>query len=457
MRSTSTWRESFGLQVVLVVVALLGSILAGVSYLLLDSPYVPLAIGGVVLGALSAPLWIRKPVALLVVLLPTGLFPASLQSNLNRALTLAALGVWLVYILIRRQHIRWSATSLLMLAFLVWCLVSLVWAENLTVAVNVLGGYFFRFLLFLFLFVNEIRNRETFEGLMTTLAIAGWAYILAGVGSLLSSGYELGGRLQVLDANENSLGGIFPVVVVGVIWLALRASNLKKLLWTILGALFLLLSFVLIALSASRGSAITWLITILVMLLWKPTRLWGFIGLLILVAAAAAAPLVLSTTLDRFTDRLNDTLLGGREALWQAGWLLIRQHPLTGVGVGNSPYAMMEVIRSFRSIIGFESAPIHNPILAIWAETGILGLLLYLAVFASAIWAFGSQFFRLRRFGVTGAGQSSNTAWLMPYFALVFAAFCGYFASWIKGGGMETNYSFFLMLGLLVLPSHLEL
>jgi O-antigen ligase len=118
---------------------------------------------------------------------------------------------------------------------------------------------------------------------------------------------------------------------------------------------------------------------------------------------------------------------------------------------------MMEVIRSFRSIIGFESAPIHNPILAIWAETGILGLLLYLAVFASAIWAFGSQFFRLRRFGVTGAGQSSNTAWLMPYFALVFAAFCGYFASWIKGGGMETNYSFFLMLGLLVLPSHLEL
>jgi len=453
MRSSSTWRESTGFQVVLIVLAILGSILVGISYLVSDSPYIPLVIGGVLLGALSAPLWIRKPVlilyaALLVVLLPTGIFPDSIQSNLNRVLTLAALGIWVIYILIRHQQISWTATSLLMLAFLVWCLLSLVWAENLTVAVNVLGGYVFRFILFLFLFVNEIRNRESFDGLMTALAIAGWAYILAGIGSLLTSGYQLGGRLQVLDANENSLGGIFPVVVVGVIWLAIRSSNLKKLLWTILGALFILLSFVLIALSGSRGSAITWLITILVLLLWKPTRLWGIIGLLILIAAAAAAPLVLSTTLDRFTDRLNDTLLGGREALWQAGWLLIRQNPLTGVGVGNSPYAMMEIVRSFRSVFGFETAPIHNPILAIWAETGILGLLLYLAVFGSAFWAFAYQFLRLRKFGVT---------WLMPYFALTFAAFCGYFASWIKGGGMETNYSFFLMLGLLLLPSHLEL
>jgi putative inorganic carbon (hco3(-)) transporter len=453
MRPTYSWRESTGLQVGIIVVALLGSILAGVSYLVLDSPYVPLVIGGVVLGALSTPLWIRKPVlvlyaAMLVVFLPTGLFPANLQSILNRTLTLVALGVWLVYILIHRQHIRWSVTLFMMIAFLIWCLVTLVWSDNLTIAVNVLGGYVFRFILFLFLFANGIRSRENFEGLMTALAIAGWVFILAGISSLITNGYELGSRLQVLEANENSLGGIFPVVVVGVIWLVIRASNLRKLFWMVVSTLFLLLSFLLIALSGSRGSAITWLITMLVMLFWRPTRIWGIIGLLILVTAAAAAPLVLSTTLERFTDRLNDTLLGGREALWQAGWLLIRQHPLTGVGVGNSPYAMKEIIRSFRSIFGFESAPIHNPILAIWADTGILGLLLYLGVFASAIWTFASQFFRLRKFGVN---------WLMPYFALAFAAFCGYFASWIKGGGMETDYSFFLMLGLMVLPSHLEL
>ncbi len=110
---------------------------------------------------------------------------------------------------------------------------------------------------------------------MTTLAIAGWVFVLAGIGSLLTNGYEFGSRLQVLEANENSLGGIFPVVIIGVIWLAIRSSNLKKVFWMILGVLFILLSFVLIALSGSRGSSITWVITMLVLLLWKPTRFWG--------------------------------------------------------------------------------------------------------------------------------------------------------------------------------------
>jgi hypothetical protein len=45
---------------------------------------------------------------------------------------------------------------------------------------------------------------------------------------------------------------------------------------------------------------------------------------------------------------------------------------------------------------------------------------------------------------------------LLPYFALVFAAFLGYLASWIKGGGMEADFSYFLMLALLLIPSGLR-
>ena len=58
--------SSSGLQVVLIVIALLGSILAGISYLLLDSPFVPLIIGGVVLAVLSAPLWTRRPILIFI-------------------------------------------------------------------------------------------------------------------------------------------------------------------------------------------------------------------------------------------------------------------------------------------------------------------------------------------------------------------------------------------------------
>jgi hypothetical protein len=41
----------------------------------------------------------------------------------------------------------------------------------------------------------------------------------------------------------------------------------------------------------------------------------------------------------------------------------------------------------------------------------------------------------------------------MPYFALATSAFLGYFASWIKGGGMELSHSYFLMLAIFLIPS----
>lgn len=452
MRLLSIGQPPNLLQIGLIVSAVLVSIVAGAAYMVFDTAFSPLIIAGVILGILSALIWVRMPVvalytALLVVLLPIGLFPANVQSYLNRLLTIAAFVVWGVCVIVRGRRIVWTNTVLLMLGFLVWCLLTLLWAQNLEAAKNELGGYALRFVLFLFLITNEISTGETLNGLMRVLAIVGWVFIVAGMGTIISQGYEVGTRLRILETNENTLGGLFPLVVVGVIWLAIRTPKRRRALWYFLSLAFISLSFALIALSGSRGGAITWVITILFLLFWRQTRVWGIVGLLILAAAVIMAPLILATTIDRFADRTNDTLLGGREALWQAAWLLIRNHPLAGVGVGNAPNAMMSYIRLFRSAWGNESAVVHNPILTIWVEIGLPGLLLYLSVLASSVWSFVREYAYCRKMDVQ---------WLMPYFALTASAFLGYCASWIKGGGMELSFSYFLMMALLLVPSHLE-
>ena len=163
--------------------------------------------------------------------------------------------------------------------------------------------------------------------------------------------------------------------MVGVIWLAVRFPNPHRKFWIILSFIFVPLSFVLITLSGSRGSAISWLITMLVLLLWRQTRPWGIAGFLILFVAVILMPLIISTTIERFLVTTRDTLLGGREALWQAAWLLIRDRPLTGVGIGNASYAMMIYVRMFRSALGSDWASIHNPILAVWVDVSLPGKL----------------------------------------------------------------------------------
>jgi putative inorganic carbon (HCO3(-)) transporter len=68
-----------------------------------------------------------------------------------------------------------------------------------------------------------------------------------------------------------------------------------------------------------------------------------------------------------------------RLSLWEAGWEVVRDYPWLGVGPGN-----------FANIVGFYNPeivnlPMHNSYLAIAAEIGIPGLILFSALVISVL------------------------------------------------------------------------
>jgi O-antigen ligase len=436
----------------LILLGILGSLAVGASTLAYPSPLSPLIVIAPLAGVAIGIAWLHNPVwaiyaTLFVVLLPNSLIPPSLQSLLNRSLTMAALATWLFDVVARRRQVIWTGTALLMLGFLTWGALTLLWSANLSAAMTMVQMYALRLILYLILIPNQIRSREKLNGLMNTLAVSGWLLVLVSVATILIEGYTPGTRLRVLGVNENWLGAAALVTMQGVLWQASQPSQQHSALKHWIAAMFMLLAIGVVAMSGSRGSALALLGALLAFWLWKPTRRLATRGLLILGLGAVITPFIFTTTMERFAVTRGDTLLGGREALWQATWALIVNHPLRGVGIGNAPYAMLPYVKLLRSVWGHESMAIHNPVLAIWAETGILGLLLYLAALGSAIWLFVRQYRRYRKAGATG---------LMPYFALVSSTFFGYMISWIKGGGMESDFTYFLMLALLVIPSQVE-
>jgi putative inorganic carbon (hco3(-)) transporter len=293
---------------------------------------------------------------------------------------------------------------------------------------------------------NLIQSEESLDGLMKTLAISGWVLILVGLGTLVLAGYTSGSRFRILEMNENETGVLALVTLPGVLWLAIRSSGRQKAIKMLLSFVFVVVALALVALSGSRGSAITFLITLSAFWIWRSTRPWAILGLVLLAVAVVSLPAMFVTLSARFRVEAGDTVLGGREAIWQAALQLIREHLWSGVGIGGAEHAVMPYVRVLRSVTDYESVSLHNPVLAIWAGTGLPGILLYLGALGSAVWLFGSRYFRCRREGVNP---------LNPYFALIFAVFLGYMASWIKGGGMESDFSYFLLLALLVIPSRL--
>lgn len=451
MKSPAITRTPTTLQIGFTLLVL-AAVAVGALAFAVRIPRIALTTMGIVGGGIAVFIWLQRPVwaayaALLLVLLPTGLIPPDLHSTLNRVVTVAAAVVWLFSILARDGRVRWNPTTILMLAFLGWSTLSLLWAENLDASTTILQAYVLRLALFLLIIPSQIRTKRDLDGFMTVLALSGWILMAASAVTVLREGYTPGTRLRVLGTNENELGMLALVTLTGVLWQAVQIQPRPRWMKQLGAGVFIAGTIGLVAASGSRGSALSLVAMLLTLVVLKPTRGWGALGWLLLALGAISLPVLFATTVERFTVVGGDTLLGGREALWQAAWQMIRDHPVAGVGIGNAPHALVPYLRSLRSVIGMEAAAIHNPVLTILAETGVLGVLLYLGVLGTAIWSFIRQYWHR---------QALTSPLPRAYFALGAAIFMGYMVTWIKGGGVESDHTYFLMLALLLIPSCLD-
>ncbi len=444
-----TFNQGLARKNFIVILTIGFALILGASYLVLPYVYAPLIVLTGLAGITIVFLWLAKPtwavyIAIFIVLLPTSLIPAEINSLLNRAATVLALGVWIIDFIGRRRKIIFTFSMGLMIGFLLWSAISFIWAANKTEAATVLQTYALRFILFFLLICHEIRKKGDLEGLMNVLALSGVFLVVVSIFFLAVEGYVPGTRLQVLDVNENELGLNLLMTAPGLFWWAVRPTRRFGSIKKLLAVAYLVTAIGLTGLSGSRGSAISWGITLLAFLFWESTRKWGIYAIVIAVIAIILTPFVFTTTIDRFLGVPGDTLLGGREYIWPAAWQLIQDHLLTGVGIGNSSFAIIPyMINNGAQWVALSSDPLHNPVLVIWAETGFPGLLIYLGVLVSASISFFVEYLRSRKM---------QLSYYSTYFELVAAMFLGFMASWIKGGGMETSFAYFLVLSLLIIP-----
>ena len=162
--------------------------------------------------------------------------------------------------------------------------------------------------------------------------------------------------------------------------LVTRASGRYRLLAApalVLGVLGVVFTF-------SRGGWIATLIGLSITLALIAGRERRSLGTLAL-ALGVAAPLLIF-----FGDAIVERIVGddrgalaGRGPLLQIAERMIRDHPLVGVGANNFPIVMKDYLTP--DLWGIWLQTVHNAYLRTWAETGIVGLLLFLWFLFAAI------------------------------------------------------------------------
>lgn len=250
--------------------------------------------------------------------------------------------------------------------------------------------------------------------LLTGLAQAGlglWQYQLRGSGPdsfRLSEGvYRAYGSFEQPNPFGGFLGLIWPIgaglAMEGFKNLGSR-KNLSQIPFFLIPASFFFISFlILFALYASfsRGAWLGAAAAGLVMVMFFPRRLslglaLGLGGLVVggwlinagLLPASIAARFASLAEVASFSDvrgvNINDAnfAIVERLAHWQAALDMARAHPWLGVGVGNYGAAYTQYAL-FNWPLSLGHA--HNIYLNALAETGVLGLLAYLSVWAAAM------------------------------------------------------------------------
>lgn len=238
------------------------------------------------------------------------------------------------------------------------------------------------------------------------------------------TGWSLGGHAEaervsgIFGADDLKLGPTLAVLSPFALWTARKHAGLRGLLI----AFVLLLGPVLLA-----GSRAAWLMYALVALgfAWReagsPLRFGMFcaLGAVLLALGAGVAWKTSSRFQQRVdrtllalhgTDQSVDTALSGRLDIWHASSRMIAAHPLNGVGVRGFRYAYPQYAPRDDHFVVAESCGVgegachaHQLVLEILTETGVIGLLLWLAavVFALRTWWQAGAEARTRAFPVT--------------------------------------------------------
>jgi len=306
---------------------------------------------------------------------------------------LLIVGVWFVAIgrlgspvaaTFRRNAKLWLAVG----GLLLWYTLSVLWADDRGMVYGDIWHWYAVALL-----VLVVATTVTREWAAKMLALAFVAGALFGVlAGLISS------DLTATTATETRLRGglddpnfLAATIVPGIaIAIALRRiASGPTLRWLLLGVV-MLLSLGLVA-SGSRGGIIAALVAaVAALVVFKNQRAWVVASLTIVVGVAAAWFAISPSAWERISNFDNGG--SGREQIWAVAWRMVEDKPIQGVGLGNFPVAGADYVDEpgaleRTALVVDKGQVVHNTYLQALAETGVIGLALFLGVAFGSVYA----------------------------------------------------------------------
>jgi O-antigen ligase/Tfp pilus assembly protein PilF len=325
------------------------------------------------------------------------------------ALVIIGLMFWMLKI-IDREEIRFTSTplNLPILGFITICVFSLIWSNSFFISLKELP-LFLVGPLFYFIISNNIRGEKQINRIIGTVVLIGAALGIYGIFQYNGIDFAFWrgniARLRVFGffGNPGYFAGylILPLSLTISLFFANKNRNRK-----ILFLIGILAMGTAIILTFTRSSYPALGVSLIFMFsLFLLSRGKEFIKenkkifiFLLIVIILAVSIFIIPTPLSKpgtaisqikgrvsITRLINDFSSGRRIAIWKFTWMMIKDHPILGSGIGTFKYNDLRYQAKFfeqgdnRSIYPYGIADkAHNEYLQLWAELGTIGLAIFL-------------------------------------------------------------------------------
>lgn len=305
-----------------------------------------------------------------------------------------------------RTLLRLHAGRLLvMLMLLIWITLSVSWASVPDTGIGQLWQWWMAGGVFLVAVstISTPRHAKLFVALLVVGAIL--SAIAGLLGDSLSSSAS---ALELAAEDRRRLGSILDdpnYVAAGMVAAVVLATGLLRArhgfanVWVLAAITFLTMSF---AATESRGALVAAAVSALAALVfYRGRRAQVLVVLAALVSVAAVWFSVNPNAWERISEF--DATGTGRTALWRVAWRMTEDHPVGGVGLKNFVEEAPKYTREpgkleAVNLIAEQPHVAHNVYLQFLAETGFVGLTLFLALLLScmaAAWRGAHAFDRL--------------------------------------------------------------
>jgi len=289
---------------------------------------------------------------------------------------------WLVVRLIKRSiekpNFLFDGYSIILLCFFSWCFFS-SWIGGITfgrlpigiitIIPAMLGGYY--------LLMASLKDERDISIILFILTLSGVVISLLSFHQFTQSeGLIHASRfLRRIDGyyqNANTLGMVQFLCGISALTIAIAEKTTWKKIGLTAMSLIILISLML---SFSRSAILAYLFSAGFIFFYTNRVLFYYLS--------TAAITVSSIFIAGYWDVLAFILRVGsamnlRDYIWASAWNLFLENPILGLGVGNSSRALQPTLPFF--FFG-KRMQTHNAYLEIMIDTGIIGILLYIAVF----------------------------------------------------------------------------